>query len=304
MFSTPICYLFFNSPKCVKITFPVIQALKPKKLYLISDGPRNDTDADLCNQCKLLIDQYLDWPCEVVRIDSNKNLGLAKRTVSAIDSVFSYEDRLIFLEDDNLVDPSFFNYCESLLSKYAYNEKVFHIGGCNFFEQAVPSNTDGDYIFSARIAAWGFATWKRAWQHMDLTMCEWNKHDKKLFLKDWCVSNRHLSETNKLFDQHCLNEDPWAWSYAWTYACWAQNALSIIPKVNLVSNIGFGPGATNTTLSTHNWEGIPKNRGQIFHINHPKRIARSLSYDKKAYRIERGSILRRFKQYIKSILWN
>ena len=302
MFSTPICYLFFNRPECVKISFPIIQALKPKKLYLLSDGPRTKSDVDLCKQSRFLIEQYLNWPCDVVKIYSDENMGLAVRTVSAINEVFEYEDHLIFLEDDNLVDPSFFSYCEELLIKYINNEKIFHIGGCNYFEKAVPFDVDGDYIFNARISAWGFATWKRAWKHMDLSMSDWNMKSKDSFLKNWCVNKKHLHEIKKVFNQHCLNNDPWAWSYAWTYACWAQGALSIVPKVNHVSNIGFGPKATNTTLKAHNWEGLPKIRGSLGNIKHPKHITRNLFYEKKAYQLERGSLLRRFKQCIKSII--
>ena len=36
------------------------------------------------------------------------------------------------------------------------------------------------------------------------------------------------------------------WDYQWTFACWIQNALTIIPNVNLVSNIGFGSKAVHT----------------------------------------------------------
>jgi hypothetical protein len=32
----------------------------------------------------------------------------------------------------------------------------------------------------------------------------------------------------------------------WTYSCWAQNGLTATPRVNLVSNIGFGDDATHT----------------------------------------------------------
>ena len=36
------------------------------------------------------------------------------------------------------------------------------------------------------------------------------------------------------------------WDAQWTLACWMQNGLCIVPKYNLVSNIGFGAGATHT----------------------------------------------------------
>lgn len=36
------------------------------------------------------------------------------------------------------------------------------------------------------------------------------------------------------------------WDYQWTFSCWVQNSLTVIPTINLVSNIGFGQGAEHT----------------------------------------------------------
>ena len=52
-----------------------------------------------------------------------------------------------------------------------------------------------------------------------------------------------------MFDLHCENSDPWAWSYQWIYSCWKNDSLGIMPKVNLVSNLGIGPDATNTSCN-------------------------------------------------------
>ena len=84
-----------------------------------------------------------------------------------------------------------------------------------------------------------------------------------------------------------MNGDPWARSYAQVYACWANDALSIIPKVNLVSNIGFGPDATNTTIADYNLIGIPETRGKIRSMP-SNAINRDLVYEKKAYHLERA----------------
>jgi len=301
-FCTPVSYLFYNRPQCIETTFPTIQRLRPKKLYLLADGPKDSDDDKLCKQSRKLVDQLLDWDCQVTKIYSEKNLGLAHRTVSAIDAIFKKEDRIIFLEDDNFVDPSFFSFCDALLDRYEHEESVFHIGGCNFFEKAVPPGTKEDYLFSAKPAAWGFATWKRAWKHMDLSMKKWDSEDKDSFLRNWCISLKHANGIRKVFDQHCMNLDPWAWSYAWTYACWSNQALSVVPKVNLVSNIGFGPDATNTTMSATNWTGIPEHRGSLEEIKHPESISRNFAYDKNSYNMERGTPLRRLKQFVKGLL--
>lgn len=301
-FTTPIAYLFYARPKCMEITFPLIRKLRPRNLYLIADGPKGSNDNQFCAKARKFVEDSIDWDCQLTRFYSEKNMGLAKRTVSGLNAVFEREEKVILLEDDNLVDPSFFNFCDALLERYKYEDRIFHIGGCNFFEKAVPHRIKEDYLFSAKPAAWGFATWKRAWKHMDLKMENWSSESKESFLRKWCVSRRHANTVREVFDQHCMNKDPWAWSYAWTYACWANNALSIIPKVNLVSNIGFGPDATNTTMSENNWTGIPENRGKLEKFGHPDSISRNLAYDKKSYYIERGTPIRRFKQFIKGIL--
>ena len=301
-FNTPIAYLFYARPKCMEITFPLIRNLRPRRLYLIADGPKGPSDTPLCTKSRKLVEESIDWDCQLTKFYAEENMGLANRTVSGLNSVFEREKKVILLEDDNFVDPSFFSFCNALLDRYEHEERIFHIGGCNFFEKAVPPRTKEDYLFSAKPAAWGFATWKRAWKHMDLSMEKWNSEDKDHFLSKWCISLKHANGIKEVFDQHCMNQDPWAWSYAWTYACWSNNALSIIPKVNLVTNIGFGPDATNTTMCANNWVGIPEIRGSLEEISHPESIFRNLAYDKKSYYLERGNSLRKLKRFLKGLL--
>ena len=74
----------------------------------------------------------------------------------------------------------------------------------------------------------------------------------------------------KMFDLHCENDDPWAWSYQWIYSCWKNNTLSIIPRENLVSNLGIGPDATNTTSSV-TLQKFPKTtQSMTFPLLHPE----------------------------------
>ena len=37
-----------------------------------------------------------------------------------------------------------------------------------------------------------------------------------------------------------------SWAYPWTYLCWSQNGLTVLPARNLVTNIGLGEQATRT----------------------------------------------------------
>ncbi len=58
-----------------------------------------------------------------------------------------------------------------------------------------------------------------------------------------------------------------AWDCRWLLSCWRQHRLTILPALNLVTNIGFGPDATNTN-STCRFDQIPSHEMK-FPLNHP-----------------------------------
>lgn len=106
---TPVVFIIFNRLDTAKRVFNVIAQAKPKKLFVIADGPRSTRpgEAEKCAQVRSLIER-VDWPCTVYKNFSDTNLGCASRIISGLDWVFSQTDRAVILEDDCLPDPSFF----------------------------------------------------------------------------------------------------------------------------------------------------------------------------------------------------
>ena len=86
-----------------------------------------------------------------------------------------------------------------------------------------------------------------------------------------------------------------------TYACWANNSLGIKLSKNLISNIGFGPDATNTSFTHNNYFGFPE-KDIILQNLPPKEITRCFEFDKKYFQLEKGTLVRKFKNIIKSLL--
>ena len=64
-FNIPIAYFIFNRPDCTKKSFSIIRDQKPKKLLIISDGPRSENldDKKNCKECLEIVSQ-IDWPCK------------------------------------------------------------------------------------------------------------------------------------------------------------------------------------------------------------------------------------------------
>ena len=75
-FSTPIVFIIFNRPDNAERVFAEISKVKPLKLLVIGDGPRDGHPGD---DEKVLaaraIIKRVDWDCEVLTNFSEVNLG-------------------------------------------------------------------------------------------------------------------------------------------------------------------------------------------------------------------------------------
>jgi hypothetical protein len=73
-----------------------------------------------------------------------------------------------------------------------------------------------------------------------------------------------------------------SWAYRWTLALWRQRWLSVVPYRNLVTNIGFGSGATHTqeadALGGRPLAAMP------FPLVHPPALERDAAADERTSR--------------------
>ena len=70
------------------------------------------------------------------------------------------------------------------------------------------------------------------------------------------------------------------WNFQWIFASWLQNSLTIIPDVNLISNIGFSHfGSTNTTTTDSPYASMPTAE-MMFPLQHPVSLVRNVEAGK------------------------
>ena len=295
----PVVFIIFKRIDTTKRVLKLISSYKPNKLYLIADGPKTIDDNNKCSQIRNFVENNIDWDCDLIKVYSDTNLGCAKRVQTGLDYVFVNEEMAIILEDDTLPDPSFFKFCEELLKRYKNDNSVAHISGCNLQPDAV--NFQESYCFSSIVNIWGWATWKRSWRNYDINMHSWDNMDKSSFLEYWIPCKRHRKGTRKMFDLHCNNNDPWTWDYQWVYACWKHNAFSVMPRNNLVTNIGIGPEASNTKskISIDMYPKVIQSIDQ--NLIHPQK-ARNISFEKKYYSAFQPKVTQLLKQKVKNLL--
>lgn len=79
-----------------------------------------------------------------------------------------------------------------------------------------------------------------------------------------------------LFDQAYRGEID-TWDYQWLFSAWSHSMTAILPRVNLVTNIGFGLGATHTTGDSP-FANLPTGN-LTFPLNHPPFLVRNEEAD-------------------------
>lgn len=274
---TAVLFIIFNRIETTKQVFEAIRNAKPPRLYIAADGPRpnKDHEAEKVEAVRNQILENIDWQCEIKTLFREKNLGCKKAVSEAITWFFNNEEQGIILEDDCLPSQSFFWFCEDLLGRYKNDLRIWHISGDNF--QNGHARGKGSYYFSKFVHVWGWASWADRWEKYDANLSDYEDFKLQKLIKNTTDSKKEKRYWQKIFE-NVSNGNIDTWDYQWTFTVWVNNALSILPNVNLISNIGFGTDATHTTDLDSQHSKIP--REEIYlPIEHPKFLLRNIEAD-------------------------
>lgn len=262
----PVFMIFFNRPDVLEKVFAAVRDAKPSKLFLACDGPRANRPDDVENvaKCKEIVSN-IDWECEVHRNYSETNLRCGMRMYSGVSWAFEYVDRLIILEDDCVPSQDFFPFCAELLEKYKDDNRIYMINAMNHLGRY--EGTPNSYFFGPG-CCWGWATWKRAWKNVDFEM-----H----FLEDdysmRCIERKYpfYSSVRKIGAERLAILKSGKPLSAWTYQSGVSSALesqmSIVPTVNMITNIGL---TADSEHAVSNLRKLPKKTQAYFNTPHVK----------------------------------
>ncbi len=269
---TPVSFHIFNRPQVTERVFNVIRTVKPRYLFVTADGPRENVpqDAEKCRAVRELVEKNIDWQCELYKNYSDVNKGSYKSTSGGITWVFQNVEEAIILEDDCLPSLSFFKFCRELLDYYRSDTRIAIISGDNFLPEM--RDYKYSYYFSRYTHMWGWATWKRTWDLVDLDMKGWSEFRNNGGLRNIFTKDNEIHYWDNLFQSmHTKKRGP-HWDYKLNLASFMNNTLTVMPAVNLVSNIGAGIDATNCKI-VGRFHNLPANEIG-FPLNHPLHVFR------------------------------
>ena len=283
MFNTPIAIFTFNRPQLTERLLSILAKIKPGRILVVSDGPRSHVTGDVekCAAVRKLFEN-LDWECRIDRNFADSNMGSFPRNSSGLNWVFEQVEEAVILEDDCVPDLSFFPYCEELLDKYRNNSRIGLISGNNFLKNPDIQQKQS-YFFSGYATTWGWASWRRTWQKVDLNMPYWPQFRDSGELQQAVLSPVEANYWRGIYDAILERKMKNAWDYQLILTCLKYKLLIIVPSKNLVSNVGFGPGGTHCMDDTSPLHNVPT--GELdFPLVHPEDAQKSDLVDYEIFR--------------------
>lgn len=276
-YNIPILLIVFNRLEVAIQTFEAIRNIKPTILYIAQDGARVNVEHEneVVENVRKAILSRIDWDCEVKTLFQDRNLGCGIGVYTAINWFFECVEYGIILEDDCVVNTSFFEFVQEMLLKYKTDTRIGMIAGTNpipFFDYKY------SYLFSKYKSCWGWATWRRAWRNMDINM-SWREDITSSVLRNSGFCGKDIAGWKyklKCIDKEIVS----AWDWQWYFSLAAQNQLCIYPAVNLVSNIGNGVDATHTSFGNITFKSFSLD----FPLKHPEYVMPYYEFDQKFYR--------------------
>jgi len=237
MKESAVLLITFNRPESTREVLKALQKAKPKRLYVFSDGARNEEEQKICQQVRDMVIEMVNWDCDLRRKVMEYNLGCGPGPFAAMNWAVEEEDRIIILEDDCVPSPSFFPYCDYLLDKFLDDRRIWLLSGNNYCpEFPLPA----DYAFTRYAHSWGWATWRRCVKQVDLEMRDYPEfRDRKLLYSllprkeaDYFMRSLERTYTDKSRMGHI-------WDIQFGFCVRKNSGMGIMPRANLVSNIGY-----------------------------------------------------------------
>ena len=309
-FNIPIVLFIFKRIDTTLRIMERISQIKPQKLYLISDGPRNEDEKEQILACRREIESKINWNCEIVQNYAVQNMGVYNRIGLGAKWVFSLEKEAIFLEDDNLPEITFFEYCRCMLEKYENDKRVLWVCGTNYLQKYEP--VDGaSYVFTKHLMPCGWASWANKFLEFydgDMEIVKNNNLLKRLKFEydDNRLYQQQLNSVLSEFQKLKYEGKPTSWDFQMAFTIRANSMYGISPKYNQIENIGVDSFSTHggTTLEnpmTKRFCSI-KSYPLKFPIIHPKTVLSDIDYEIKVGKIILYPLTMRIKFTIKKFI--
>ena len=284
-----VVVLFFNRPAHLSRLFDQIRRARPSRLLLYQDGARSDADRESMEQCRQVVaDEQIDWQCDVHRNYQQQNAGCDPSSYNCVKWAFSLYDKCVKLEDDDVPSVSFFAFCKEMLDRYEHDRRISIISGLNYDD--VTPDLPYDYFFATTFSINGWASWRRVIDQWDDEHYSFLDDPYAMRRLDALIRERRYQQDFIPFCRYHRSVGKAYYETIFHAAIFLNSGLSIVPRVNMISNAGAeGEGThysgSNATLprAVRRLFTMPHHELQL-PLRHPPYVIEDVDYKKRVFR--------------------
>ena len=289
MFDIPVVLFTFKRTDTVLRIIDRIRQVRPQKIYILSDQGRTSEEIQLVEHCRGEIEKAIDWPCTVIKNYASENRGVHANIGLGAKWVFEREKYAIFLEDDNLPEVTFFDYCKELLEKYDNDNRIIWICGTNYLGEYTPENK-ASYMFTRHLLPCGWASWSdkfNKYYDESLSLAEDDNvmSEMKQSYSDEKLYKQQLESIFREKRRKERGERFGSWDYHMALTIRANNLFGIAPCKNQIKNIGVDSmsihgGNSMANIMTRRFCNIESHPLE-FPLIHPRTVLTDSGFEKK-----------------------
>ena len=230
-------------PESLKTILETAHTAGIKRYFISIDFPRESTPENLklSSQVLTVANEFQKTSGTIVNISRrSKNIGCTPSVLSSCDWAFTMSENLIVLEDDCIPNVDFFNYCKESFSNISVDPNIWLACGTQFAPAELINNS---WLLSRYPLTWGWCTTSNKWAIIrDALNAPKDKLTRKNSVGLSFFERRYWNAGAK----RALSGIADAWDTPLVQQMLRNNALAILPKYSLVSNVGNDQVATHT----------------------------------------------------------
>ncbi|MEI9804962.1 MAG: glycosyltransferase family 2 protein [Pseudolabrys sp.] len=237
----PIALFAFRRPIHTRKTLEALQAdpLAAKSdLTIYADAAKTRAQEADVREVRVLVRE--PWRFGSVRVvERESNYGLSKSITQGVGELCAGNGRVIVVEDDITVAPGFLRFMNDGLDRYEAEERVMQVSGYMY----PGASRSKKAIFLPLTSCWGWATWRRAWNHYDPAAGGFDNLQTDATLRRRFNLDGAYDYYGML--KHQLGGKVDSWGVRWYLSVFLRDGLVLHPPVTLVENIGIDGSGTH-----------------------------------------------------------
>jgi hypothetical protein len=249
----PVVLFVYNRPAHTEQTLNALMQNKlanESTLYIYADGAKSNASKESLNNINEVrkIIRAKQWCKDVIISESDANKGLALSIRSGVTEIVEKHGKVIVMEDDLLTSHAFLTYMNEALDYYQNRNSIFSISAYNLpaEKMLIPEDYYYDVYVSLRNGSWGWGTWKDRWNQID-----WDVSHYKTMMVNQQLQDAFNRRGDDVFEMLQMQQNGKLniWSIQFTMAHFVNHAVSIVPTVSYVDNLGLDGSGENCSIN-------------------------------------------------------